>query len=93
MKFFSPIFAVAVSSSLLPALAGPVLLEKRATVKGIDVSGFQGNVDWKTVKAKGAAFAYVKATQSTGKRLLLFLRTNVEQYFHRLSESRLCFTI
>ena len=30
---------------------------------GIDVSHFQGTVDWKEVAASGAAFAFVKATQ------------------------------
>jgi GH25 family lysozyme M1 (1,4-beta-N-acetylmuramidase) len=33
---------------------------------GLDVSGHQGNVDWNSVKAKGATFAYVKATEGTG---------------------------
>ncbi|MFD4608941.1 GH25 family lysozyme [Streptomyces sp. NPDC058440] len=32
---------------------------------GLDVSGYQGNVDWTSVKNKGAAFAYVKATEGT----------------------------
>ncbi|QKW07938.1 peptidoglycan-binding protein [Streptomyces sp. NA04227] len=33
-------------------------------VKGLDVSSHQGNVDWGAVAAKGAKFAYVKATES-----------------------------
>jgi len=32
---------------------------------GLDVSGYQGNVDWATVAANGAKFAYVKATENT----------------------------
>ncbi|MBA2809140.1 peptidoglycan-binding protein [Streptomyces sp. KM273126] len=32
---------------------------------GLDVSSHQGNVDWTSVKNKGAAFAYVKATEGT----------------------------
>lgn len=32
---------------------------------GLDVSGWQGNVDWASVAANGARFAYVKATEST----------------------------
>ncbi|WP_330340072.1 GH25 family lysozyme [Streptomyces sp. NBC_00557] len=32
---------------------------------GLDVSGHQGTVDWASVKAAGAAFAYVKATEGT----------------------------
>ncbi|MBP2473187.1 GH25 family lysozyme M1 (1,4-beta-N-acetylmuramidase) [Crossiella equi] len=33
---------------------------------GLDVSGHQGAVNWPEVKAKGATFAYVKATEGTG---------------------------
>ena len=32
---------------------------------GLDVSGYQGNVDWSSVAADGAQFAYVKATEGT----------------------------
>lgn len=42
--------------------SSPVLL---ASVAGMDVSGWQGNVDWKTAYGNGARFAYVKATEST----------------------------
>ena len=34
-------------------------------VTGIDVSGWQGDVDWSSWKSKGISFAYVKATEST----------------------------
>jgi len=40
-------------------------LVSRTVPKGIDVSGFQPNVDWKTVKANGISFAYIKATEGT----------------------------
>ncbi|KAA9161101.1 lysozyme [Amycolatopsis acidicola] len=36
-----------------------------ATVPGIDVSGYQGNVDWASHWSNGIKFAYVKATEST----------------------------
>ena len=42
-------------------------LEKRAQPKGIDVSSYQPDVNWKTVKSKGISFAYIKATQGTSK--------------------------
>jgi hypothetical protein len=42
-------------------------LEKRAQPKGIDVSSYQSDVNWKTVKSKGISFAYIKATQGTSK--------------------------
>jgi GH25 family lysozyme M1 (1,4-beta-N-acetylmuramidase) len=32
----------------------------------MDVSGYQGNVDWQTAWNNGARFAYVKATEGTG---------------------------
>jgi GH25 family lysozyme M1 (1,4-beta-N-acetylmuramidase) len=32
---------------------------------GLDVSGYQGDVNWSAVAADGAQFAYVKATEST----------------------------
>ncbi|MGW2640136.1 GH25 family lysozyme [Streptomyces sp. NPDC001348] len=34
-------------------------------VRGLDVSGYQENVDWSSVAADGASFAYVKATEGT----------------------------
>jgi GH25 family lysozyme M1 (1,4-beta-N-acetylmuramidase) len=33
---------------------------------GLDVSNYQGSVDWATVAGHGAAFAYMKATEGTG---------------------------
>lgn len=38
-----------------------------ATPYGIDVSSYQPNVDWTTVKSNGITFAYIKATEGTGK--------------------------
>ncbi|GAA3389824.1 hypothetical protein GCM10017752_15890 [Streptomyces roseoviridis] len=35
------------------------------TVRGLDVSSHQGNVDWARVSSAGARFAYVKATEGT----------------------------
>jgi GH25 family lysozyme M1 (1,4-beta-N-acetylmuramidase) len=43
-----------------PAMAPAVT----GTLKGLDVSGYQGNVNWASVAAAGASFAYVKATES-----------------------------
>lgn len=49
------------------ALAGaPALAAARP--KGHDVSSHQRDVDWRDARAKGAAFVYVKATESTGYR-------------------------
>jgi GH25 family lysozyme M1 (1,4-beta-N-acetylmuramidase) len=37
-----------------------------AGVPGLDVSGYQPSVNWSTVAANGAKFAYIKATEGTG---------------------------
>lgn len=50
------------AASLAPA--SPTLI-KRAPPKGIDVSNFQGHVDFGAAKAKGISFAYIKATEGT----------------------------
>ncbi len=51
-----------------PALAPRSRMSVTATGQplGMDVSSFQGNVDWQTAAAGGAQFAYIKATESTG---------------------------
>ncbi|HEY9327471.1 MAG TPA: GH25 family lysozyme [Streptomyces sp.] len=37
----------------------------QATQAGIDVSHYQGTIDWPSVKSAGIKFAYIKATEST----------------------------
>lgn len=37
------------------------------TIKGIDVSEFQGNIDWKKVSASGVQFAILRSVKSNGK--------------------------
>ncbi|WP_279578863.1 lysozyme [Fodinicola feengrottensis] len=47
--------------------AAPYIAQSPATqVPGMDVSAWQGNVDWQTAWNNGAKFAYVKATEGTG---------------------------
>ena len=43
----------------------PLRVARPAGLPGLDVSSWQGNVDWATVAANGARFAYVKATEGT----------------------------
>ena len=50
--------------ALQPARAG-VQGTSSAGLLGLDVSGYQGNVNWSQVAAGGAAFAYTKATEGT----------------------------
>ncbi|HEX3811348.1 MAG TPA: lysozyme [Mycobacteriales bacterium] len=43
-----------------------ILIQPDATLlKGLDVSGYQTGINWTTVAANGAKFAYVKATENT----------------------------
>src|SRR5438034_1060907 len=39
---------------------------KNGTVKGVDVSYYQGHVDWKTAHAHGIRFAFARVSDGTG---------------------------
>ncbi|MET9222137.1 lysozyme [Streptomyces sp. NPDC088197] len=52
------------SSASSSSSAGTVTPMATQTL-GMDVSGYQGNVNWATAWANGGKFAYVKATEST----------------------------
>lgn len=43
--------------------SGVVTTPDDHAIKGIDVSKFQGAIDWSTVRAAGVSFAYIKATE------------------------------
>ena len=43
----------------------PTELAAAALTPGMDVSGYQGNVNWAAAKSNGARFAYIKATEGT----------------------------
>ena len=47
---------------LFPNEAGPVRWE----VWGVDVSAYQGNVDWTELRRQGVEFAFIKATEGSG---------------------------
>jgi GH25 family lysozyme M1 (1,4-beta-N-acetylmuramidase) len=51
---------------LLTGIVATVPNASAATVAGIDVSHWQGFINWKTVRAAGIEFAYIKATEGTG---------------------------
>jgi GH25 family lysozyme M1 (1,4-beta-N-acetylmuramidase) len=44
---------------------GPADMSPLTTVSGMDVSAYQGSVNWSTAYANGARFAYIKATEGT----------------------------
>ena len=50
------------------AIGSPGNFQKRAQPKGIDVSSYQPNIDWGTVRSSGVTFAYIKATEGTSER-------------------------
>lgn len=52
----------------LTLVSAPMAAADTTQVPGMDVSGWQGNVDWQAAWAAGARFAYVKATEGTSYR-------------------------
>ncbi|WP_460392369.1 lysozyme [Actinophytocola sediminis] len=53
-------------TSLMPRTVDPRDVGVLASVPGIDVSGWQGNVDWAAQWNAGKRFTWVKATEGTG---------------------------
>jgi GH25 family lysozyme M1 (1,4-beta-N-acetylmuramidase) len=53
-------------TSLMPRTVDPRDVGVMASVPGIDVSGWQGNVDWAAQWNAGKRFVWVKATEGTG---------------------------
>ena len=53
---------VATAAAALVATAGPAAA---ATTPGIDVSRYQGTINWTSVKNAGIQFAFIKATEGT----------------------------
>ena len=51
------VFIIIISAILVLALLYPV--------RGVDVSNFQGEVDWNTLSAQNISFAYIKATEGS----------------------------
>jgi lysozyme len=47
------------------AAGGYWLWSNRFSIKGIDVSRYQGNINWTQVKQAGIRFAFIKATEGT----------------------------
>ena len=69
------LLAAAALPALLALLAGLVLgkvlqpnllLARRYPVWGVDVSHYQGTVDWQKMAEQGVGFAFIKATEGSG---------------------------
>ncbi|MDT7796868.1 MAG: hypothetical protein QOI78_301 [Actinomycetota bacterium] len=56
--------AIRAHDGVAPAGLAPASVD--ASVPGIDVSSYQGNVNWASYWSAGKKFAYVKATEGTG---------------------------
>ena len=63
-----PLYFVALLS--FSAAGSPLV--KRADPQGIDVSHYQGTINWGTVAANGVSFAYIKATEGTSTLALFY---------------------
>jgi GH25 family lysozyme M1 (1,4-beta-N-acetylmuramidase) len=59
---------VLIPGLLLAGLTEPGPAFATGSVRGMDVSSWQGNVNWPAAWSNGARFAYVKATEGTGYR-------------------------
>ena len=50
----------------LPRLNAPS--QSQYPVRGVDVSAYQGDVDWKALARQGVSFAFIKATEGSGSQ-------------------------
>jgi lysozyme len=51
---------------VLGLIAGPAQAQAGTKARGIDVSRFQGSIDWPTVAGSGIGFAFVQASRGSG---------------------------
>ncbi|KAH6912010.1 putative N,O-diacetyl muramidase [Coprinopsis sp. MPI-PUGE-AT-0042] len=72
MALFKALYLLSLAVAVLAAPAETGNVTKRAAPQGIDVSGWQPNINWNTVKAAGVQFAYIKVTEGTGYRSSTF---------------------
>jgi GH25 family lysozyme M1 (1,4-beta-N-acetylmuramidase) len=72
-RLVATLFAVALGVGLTTAaVVNAGHADAASSVSGMDVSGYQGNVNWQGAWNNGARFAYVKATEGTGYRSSYF---------------------
>lgn len=74
------------SIATLAAFAAAAAPTALGLLTGLDVSHYQGTVSWSTVKAQGASFAYIKATEGTTVTDAQFSANYVGAYNAGLSE-------
>ena len=67
MKLTAPLLALA--ALLAGSTATPTsTLERRAAPQGVDISHYQGTVNFNTLVANGLSFVYIKATEAPVRR-------------------------
>ena len=69
-RISSLITLLAAAATTCLALPQNQTLEKRAQPMGIDVSHFQGAVNFNAARSNGISFAYIKATEGTSKSFI-----------------------
>ncbi len=69
MKFVRNILLLVLSVFLLSACDAEERVEKKVkkefTVKGVDVSSYQGNIEWEELAENDISFAFIKATEGS----------------------------
>lgn len=79
------IAAARIGAAAAVLTSGTVVLAPQAsavgTVRGMGVSGHQGNVNWRAAWRHGARFAYVKATEGTSYRNPYFTQQYEGSYY------------
>ena len=67
--FYLCVLSVVIASLFLLIWEGEILLnypsEERYPVRGVDVSSYQGDIDWQILSGEGISFAFIKATEGS----------------------------
>ena len=72
LRWLLPAAALLTAAAVLAALFFTGVLKlntpsrERYPVRGVDVSSWQGEIDWPTLAGQGLSFAFIKATEGSG---------------------------
>ena len=61
-----------------------VSIGSKYAIQGVDVSHFQGDIDWNVVKRQGISFAYIKATEGSS-----YVDSYLNQNYHGIRDTGL----
>lgn len=79
-----PVMALAPAVASAPSHAPRASAGEAASARGIDVSHYQGRIDWTAVEGDGVGFAFVKATEGTS-----FVDPAFRRNWNALGETRI----